>query len=331
MKKSSSIQRIYRVRKSYIWPAAVTIIVFLATANLISSRKRALFKQWYPHQRLDHHHIESHGLAYRRSDWIRDGIPEYCKMLLKNPKPFDRKCQRDRYSLECKSNGSDTMMFSQFLQDYYLYIKHFRHLKRPGIYVDIATNDPITISNSYFFDRCLQWRGICVEGNDLYHEGIFRERSCELVPTCVSSRDGEVVQFNLMGGLGGIMDATYKNEERREKVKHIVKNKKLRCTTMKSVCNSYGISKIDYLSLDVEGHELSVLQGFGLENVTVAVMTIEASKENRKEIEDYLTTFGYKRHTVDLEFLLGQRWKNVGTLHGDLVYYHPRETFGVPS
>ena len=35
-------------------------------------------------------------------------------------------------------------------------------MERKGVYVDIAANDPIDFSNTYFYDKCAQWRGLCV-------------------------------------------------------------------------------------------------------------------------------------------------------------------------
>jgi len=38
-----------------------------------------------------------------------------------------------------------------------------------GTYLDIGSNHPLQRSNTYFFDKCLGWRGVCVEPNTKYH------------------------------------------------------------------------------------------------------------------------------------------------------------------
>ena len=55
-----------------------------------------------------------------------------------------------------------------------------------GVYVDIGSNHPFDLSNTFFFDRCLGWRGLCIEPNVKYHKlyGEFN-RTCTLVPHCV--------------------------------------------------------------------------------------------------------------------------------------------------
>ena len=57
------------------------------------------------------------------------------------------------------------------------------HHERPFTYADVAANHFKRISNTYFYDRCLGWRGLCVEPNPRYHADLREKRSCELVPT----------------------------------------------------------------------------------------------------------------------------------------------------
>lgn len=40
-------------------------------------------------------------------------------------------------------------------QDWWVWYNHARFLTRKGVYVDLATNDPIWRSNTYFFDTCM--------------------------------------------------------------------------------------------------------------------------------------------------------------------------------
>lgn len=55
--------------------------------------------------------------------------------------------------------------------------------ERPFTYADVAANHFKRISNTYFYDRCLGWRGLCVEPNPRYHAELRQKRSCELVTT----------------------------------------------------------------------------------------------------------------------------------------------------
>lgn len=73
--------------------------------------------------------------------------PEWCSELIQNPRPSGLlwgKCfERGRYGVKC-SDGKPRF-FSQYSQDMLLYLYHFRYLKRPGTYLDLATNEPVKI------------------------------------------------------------------------------------------------------------------------------------------------------------------------------------------
>lgn len=217
-------------------------------------------------------------------------------------------------------------MFSQYHQDYYLFTRHFKNLQRRGVYVDIATNEAIRISNTFFFDRCLQWKGVCVEANPQYFEKIYRLRSCTLVPTCVGAADGEVVQFKLNGGLGGVIGDTYKGARKTEGSNTTMNVIQRRCTTMSLALKRENVQYVDYMSLDVEGHELPVLMGFDFERVQINIMTIETTKESLKEITDFLRPKGYVRHFADLPGTSGP----TGLLREDAVFLHKSVKFGSP-
>lgn len=259
-----------------------------------------------------------------RFKWDDEGPDSngFCKEILENPKPFSRACgRRGKVSKRCSRDPKDVVMFSQFRQDYYLYVNHFSKLKRRGSYLDIATNEPMSISNTFFFDRCLGWSGICVEANPQYFEPIYTQRSCHLVPTCLTTEDGTKVSFVFRGGLGGIRDDTYKNKARF--VNERLEGVKMRCTNVSKVLNRYDVSVIDYLSLDIEGHELAVLKGVDWNKTIINVMTVEANGRNSK-ISKFLKSKGYYMHVADPELESSKK------ISGDVVFLHKDVKFGKP-
>ena len=62
------------------------------------------------------------------------------------------------------------------------------------------------------------------------------------------------------------------------------------CVTSKEALNALGYQHIDFLSLDVEGHEFEVLNGFDWNTTTISVIEIDNVNE---EIYELLTELGY--------------------------------------
>lgn len=51
-----------------------------------------------------------------------------------------------------------------------------------------GANHPTSNSNTYFFEKCLGWEGVCVEANpDLANEFVGK-RQCKLENVCVSNK-----------------------------------------------------------------------------------------------------------------------------------------------
>ena len=94
---------------------------------------------------------------------------------------------------------------SQFHQDWLMYSAFFRQLElrgQRGTYLDVAAAWPRKLSNSYFFDVCQEWEGVCVEGDPAKVAELRRARNCRVGPTCVSDRE-ETVTFPAMHATGG--------------------------------------------------------------------------------------------------------------------------------
>ena len=183
---------------------------------------------------------------------------------------------RERISRRSEPGG----FTSQNAQDKLLWDGIFSRLGRVGRYVDLAANHYKRISNTYFLDVCAGWDGICVEPNPIYHAGLRANRSCRLVPMCISDSTVEVdillPPFQWMGGLGGIGNGTLKSQLRGRRAPLLSfyppskwKQTRMTCSTLGLELASSGWQHVDFLSLDVEGHEDAVLRGVDWSKVRI--------------------------------------------------------------
>ena len=69
---------------------------------------------------------------------------------------------------------------------------------------------------------------------------------------------------------------------------------KMDTTTLQKICKKYKIYNIDYLSLDVEGSELKVLQGIDFNKINITLIGVEINyEEDKKAIFDILNNNNY--------------------------------------
>lgn len=211
-------------------------------------------------------------------------------------------------------SANDGGFTSQGRQDRAVYETLFKSLRGPqGVYVDLASNHYKRISNTYFFDKCLGWRGVCFEPNPIYHRDIQKHRSCNLVKTCVSDSTARQLMIlpkdQWMGGLGGIGGgklADYRSSRNlltQQKRRTMQIN--MSCVLLGAELAKHSIRHVDFMSLDVEGHEAKVLRSVDLKNVRINHILCEDGCE-------MLTKLGYKKHVPKI---MGHT--------GDIIYSHP--------
>jgi len=204
---------------------------------------------------------------------------------------------------------------SHDFSDWYVFVSMFNEAwhekhkndKRRPIYVDVAANHAKRWSNTYFFDRCLGWDGICVEANPAYHSELLSQRHCSLINTCVSDVP-RTVKFSFTEAYGGVVkdkkdsagwgvDGAYHAKSKKFKGAH-KGIQSLKCTTLGKEFKRLKVKKVDFLSLDVEGYEYPVLKGIDWKYTKIDVLVIECK---RPAIEGLLREKGYEKFSSILQ------------------------------
>jgi len=91
-----------------------------------------------------------------------------------------------------------------------------------------------------------------------------------VINTVVSDYDGEIDFYVSEGddwvkGISHVASTNHKGTkllEMRENQKHVKGKYKLPCVTLDSLIDQHGIQRIDYLKLDVEGHETNIIESY---------------------------------------------------------------------
>lgn len=190
--------------------------------------------------------------------------------------------------------------------DWFLYVAVFderfhadaagRH-RRPR-YLDVAANHARRWSASWFYDRCMGWDGVCAEANPKYFPELAAQRHCHLIPTCVSDVP-RTVKFSMTDAYGGVVkDRTQRFGVDGEKHANADKFKgefggfrELKCTTLKTELARLEMQRFDFMSLDVEGHELPILQGIDWPSTIIDVIVTE---NRTPQVQKLLENVGYR-------------------------------------
>mmetsp|Transcript_7141 Transcript_7141/g.11256 ORF Transcript_7141/g.11256 Transcript_7141/m.11256 type:complete len:220 (+) Transcript_7141:674-1333(+) len=172
--------------------------------------------------------------------------------------------------------------------------------------VDVGSVDGFSFSNTYFFERELDWKGICVEPNSNTFETLRRVRSKSLsVNTCLDSLGGRNASFMQNTGhtrmLSGLVD--YMSNEHKARIQSemqiyggtsTIVNIPVR--TLTELLEQNRMGHVDLLSIDTEGAELEVLKGLDFDKFKVDVIILEMldpTGEEAQAIVEFLTHRGY--------------------------------------
>ena len=185
-------------------------------------------------------------------EWLRSKFDSWLREFKANDPQFQDFC------VDAFRNNKAA---SQFSQDMWLFNNVFREFTvagKKGFYVDSGANHYRDISNTFFFDVCLGWEGLCVEPSSGYHDGIRKHRTCKLVTECISASAGHMT---LHGDSGTAF---------------VTAGGSLKCLPLETMLAEAGArSHIDLWSLDVEGHELEVLSSVDYGKISVSVLLVE--------------------------------------------------------
>ena len=191
--------------------------------------------------------------------------------------------------------------------------------KKKGFYIDIGCQHPIRNNNTYLLYK-KGWSGINVDldqGNiDLFNSSRPSDHN---VSIAVSNKIGEadLFYFHDKSPINTIDKKT--SQFQNAKVQSI---KKVKTNTLNNIIKSskYSDKKFDFLSIDVEGHELQVLQGldfsmYSPDVIVVEYLDLSVSKLEIKNlnIENIINSELYK-YLTSINYIL------VNCIYSDLIF-----------
>lgn len=150
--------------------------------------------------------------------------------------------------------------------------------KDNGFYVDVGAHHPMRFSNTYFFYR-KGWRGINIDAmpGSMKKFKLYRKGDINL-EIAISNQNKELTYYMFNDpALNGFDEGLTKNRE-RESAYHVISEKKIQTLALSKILDQHlpTNQEIDFLSIDVEGLDLEVLQSNDWKKYKPKIVLVEA-------------------------------------------------------
>jgi FkbM family methyltransferase len=150
-----------------------------------------------------------------------------------------------------------------------------------GLYLDVGANNPDYLSvTKHFYE--LGWSGINVEPGPDPYALLTRRRERDVnVNVGCSNKPGTLTLYAASGGASGLSSFTSEEVANHEKKGFEFQPITVNVVTLASICEQHVKQRtIDFMSIDVEGHEREVLEGADFTRFRPRVIVIEATLPN---------------------------------------------------
>ena len=210
-----------------------------------------------------------------------------------------------------KSKFKPRLAYSHWGVD--LIITKLLNSRNKGIYIDVGCHHPFLNNHTYLLYKS-GWEGINidVDYNSIDMFNFFRKSDVN-IQTAVTDHKGEVDLFFYH-------NRAAKNTISKEFGSGAKEKKKINSDTLNNIIENskFKNSKIDFVSIDVEGNEMNVLNGFNLKKYKPKLILLEFILPNKKEF--YEKDINEITNSEVYKFLIKNEYKLINWNHDDLLF-----------
>lgn len=192
--------------------------------------------------------------------------------------------------LRCVLRAVFLKSYSQRGED--LVIDRLLGAKRTGFYVDVGANDPERFSNTKrFYDR--GWRGINIEPDIRKFNSLKKARPRDITLNLgIGLEPRSLLFFKFIPDTLSTFSSQSAKKYLAEGFK-LVRKEVVKVTRLSNVLSTHcSRHKIDFMSIDTEGHDFQVLQSINWGLWSPTILCVESPS---KTVRQYIQSKGYEK------------------------------------
>ncbi len=153
--------------------------------------------------------------------------------------------------------------------------------KRDGVFVDIGAHAGILFSNTYFFEKHLNWAGICIEPSPIRFKQLQNGRNCICVNAAIANENTTMKFADMHAGwTSGLLSKYEKQHAKKWNVSGSIKQGRtkvidVQCIKLNDLLEEHNMYHIDFLDIDTEGGEFEILQSIDYDKFNIDVICVE--------------------------------------------------------
>lgn len=168
--------------------------------------------------------------------------------------------------------------------------------EEPGYFVEFGACDGVYLSNTFLLETYYGWTGLLVEPSKHYNQVLRSKRTATIDDLCVADKTGSVVEFvevSNLQGLSGISEFAFNDIHTQTRINQGI-SYDVSTISLKDLLDKHNAPEvIDYLSIDTEGSEYSILSSYDFSR-KFKVISIEHNNTYQKDlINDLMKSKGY--------------------------------------
>lgn len=180
--------------------------------------------------------------------------------------------------------------FKNFADNEEALVEEFFGNRRDGFFIEVGANHPTFGSQTWHLEK-LGWKGLLVEPLPKYCEMLRKERKGKVVQYACSSPENhdKVLRMTVAsGGHSTLNDAPIARGSKAEQTIEV------RCRTLDSILEENGVRPgFDFISVDIEGHEMEMFKGFSLAKWAPKLVLLEDHVTDHRK-HNHMTANGYQ-------------------------------------